>query len=600
MLPRNPRAFRLSWLCLAVLLALLLWHSWYGPDIWNHLYLGGEVLRTRSAQPPDPLLLRQPHYLNIYWLFQLVVLGAHGLAGVSGVTLLFAAVWFVTFALWARTARAFEHPGAGLPLALLSVLVCQTRFEERPEAVSWLFLALFVRVLSRPQSYGESSPAPLTGREILALGISQALWANVHGYFVLGPVLAALGLVTLPAPWAASRSARKRLLFLLVALLLCTLLTPFGIRTWGSVWELSGLLRSMRFAIEELNPPLGPYLGLWTIQLFWLVWGATGLAAAWALIRRRGQWFAVGLALAGLLLSATSLRNVPLLVVLCAPLWGVVLPALEGPKRGGGWIKAAAAASALASLLLAGWTVQGGLHRSLRSSARFGVEPYDHVYPGRFLEYLRRSGFSGRIFNHPRDGGFLEFHHVRARLYGDSRFADPGPAREYFEALSSPQSFLTLHARLKFDAVLLDLSSGQDALLQLLRLADWSLAYADLHRAFLVNLRSPGGSTAPVESPVFYAGQDLSVRQEGISAIRWAFALARLERAESLLLLLRQLSAARQVPSPVLEHALAYGIRTGNREILRAAADLYPRMLALSAEDARAVERLKAAAPAPD
>ena len=92
--------------------------------------------------------------------------------------------------------------------------------------------------------------------------------------------------------------------------------------------------------------------------------------------------------------------------------------------------------------------------------------------------------------------------------------------------------------------------------------------------------------------PVFYSGEDLSVRQEGVSAIRWAHALARLDRADWLLLLLRQMASAREVPSPVLQHALEFGVRTGNAQILRAATALRPRMLALTAGDARTVDRL--------
>ena len=597
---RESRPFLLPWLAVAALLAALLWHSWYGPDIWSHLSLGREVLRTHSAQPLDDLILQQPHYLNIYWLFQLVVLGAHGLAGVSGVTVFFAAVWFLVLLLWGRTARLWGHPTLGLPLALVSVLVCQTRFEERPETLSWLFLAFHISVLSgsRPERASPRDPTGrLGGREMAALGVSQILWTNVHGYFFLGPAVAAvkllaLALTSFTSPLGAARRARNRLLLLIPILLACSLVSPFGIRTWRSVWELSGMLREMRFAIEELNPPVGPYLLVWTIWVFWLAWGATVLAVAWAVVRRRGEVFAVALAVTGLFLSATSLRNVPMVVILAGPLWAIALPAWSPRGPGVASRRAAAAATSLASLLLILWVVEGGFHRSLRSGARFGIEPYDHVYPARFLGYLRETGFSGTLFNHPRDGGFLEFHDPPPRLYADSRFSEPGPVREYFDALFFPKSFLALHARHRFDAVLLDLSTGQDALLQLLGLPDWRLAYADLHRAFLVNLRSPAGRSAPVRSPVFYSGQDLSVRQEGVSANRWAHALGRLGRADWLLLLLRQMAVARQVPSPVLQHALELGVRTGNAEILRAASALYPRMLALTVEDARAVEHL--------
>jgi hypothetical protein len=107
----------------------------------------------------------------------------------------------------------------------------------------------------------------------------------------------------------------------------------------------------------------------------------------------------------------------------------------------------------------------------------------------------------------------------------------------------------------------------------------------------LTNVASAAGSAAPVRPPRFYAGEDLSIRQEGVCANRWAFALVHLQRDELLLGLLGQLSAAPHVPAPVLQLALEHGIRRHSDEILAAAAALDTRVIALTTEERQALDR---------
>lgn len=537
------------------------------------------MLSGHVASPADALILKQPAYLNGYWLFQIVVYALFRAGGPGAVTFFFLAAWLAIFLLWARTSRACEFPQVGLPLALLSILACQTRFEERPEVLSWLFLALLIRALSRPEA-----PTP---RGIALLGLVQVVWTNVHGYFFLGPALALLALVT---SLLSSRGRRDALRLAGLCLVLCaaSLVSPFGIHAWTGIARLAGLGRELRFAIEELRPPLGSYLSLWTIWAFWLCWAATALGVLSLPLRKR-ELLPCALASLGLLLSATSLRNLPALVIFAGPLWGALLPAARRSLR---LERITKIGVSLACLALVGWTIQGGFYRSLAARVRFGLEPYAFAYPARFAaEYLRATGWRGSVFNHPLDGGYLEFQIPDLTLYGDSRFSEPGPVREYLAALFDRERFLSLDARHRFDAVLVNLAGGEDPLLRLLELPEWKLAYADLHRALLVNETRASGAAAPRRAPRFYAGEDLTNRLDGYCAIRWAYALAKLERADLLLALLAQVAAAERVPSPVLAFALEYARREKHPEILEAARALRPRMLALTPEDAAAVDR---------
>lgn len=584
----RPAARIAPWLAVAAVLLVLLARQSYTPDLWTHLFLGREAIRTLSVEPPDALLLHQANYQNVSWGFQVVLWGAYRAAGFAGIAALFSALWLAAFGLWARTCRAFEAPVVGAPLALVVVLICQIRFEERPEVASIVLLALVLDLLR--EDVGRA--------RWIAMACAQVVWANVHGYFVLGPAIAALRLATLVlatprASWAAARAARTRLAAVTLTLLLASLVSPYGPGAWSNALRLGGLLAQLRTAVDELRPPVGPYLGLWTVKLFW-VYAALAAAAAVAHLVRRGRQglFASLLAASGLALAATSLRNIPLAVFLAAPLWGEVLPSMRALRWGAGprseRLVAVAVSAAAVALVVA--TGGGWLHRSLDSPSRFGIGPRAGAFPERAARYLAETRFHGTVFNHPDDGGYLEYHVPGIRPYGDARFVEPGPVREYFEALTSMATFRRLDSRLGFDAVLLDLPRGQFSLFALLEDPRWKLVHGDPHRALLANTARAAGAAAPIRTPRFFLGEDLSDKPDGLSAIRWTDALARLGRDDLLLLQLRELGNAGTVPSPVLEFALARGAMTGNGAITRAASALRPKMLALTREDAARVD----------
>ncbi|HEX3730654.1 MAG TPA: hypothetical protein VHV47_12665, partial [Opitutaceae bacterium] len=220
------RALRLlSWTAVAAVLALLLWRNWYGPDIWYHLYLGGRIAETGSAQPADQLILRQPGFLNFYWLFQLAVRGAWALGGRGAVSAFLGAAWTAALLCWLATAGLLRRgPWAPL-LALAALMICQMRFEPRPEVFSYLFLALQIRWLAAwPE---DRMPA---GGNFARFAAVQVLWSNLHGYFALGPFLVILRLAAV-----RSKTGARSLGLLLGLAFLASVASPFGWRNWAAV-----------------------------------------------------------------------------------------------------------------------------------------------------------------------------------------------------------------------------------------------------------------------------------------------------------------------------------------------------------------------------
>jgi hypothetical protein len=582
----------LPWAAIAALLVVRLCHEWFGPDIWYHLALGERIARTGTAQPADTLSLQQPGFVNFYWLFQLLVRGAFALGGIFSVSALFIAVWLAAFAFWLRATGAWRAPPWGAALALAAVLVCQTRFEERPEIFSYLLLALQIDCLANWKLDATPRPQSLAG-----FTLTQILWSNLHGYFVLGPLLVAAKIVSVAidtprADWPRVRAAWRGLWLLAALTIAATFVSPFGLRNGSGVLALWRFFGAMRHEVQEFLPPTGTFLALSTVKLFWLGWAAALLAALGTLFfAARRETFAIVLAAAGLWLSATSFRNIPLFVFFTAPLAGVVLPRLAvfRPLEKFSALAISALALGLATLAIG----------SPVESSGFGIRTSPAASPLQFAEYLRTHGFSGTLFNHPGDGGYLEFYFPALRLYGDSRYVEAEPVHDYFAALHRPEAFRALDGKHHFDAALFKLTESRPVLVALINDPRWRIAYADLQRVLLVNTASAAGAAAPIEPPVFYRGEDLSGHASGEAALQWAGLFAEANRPDDLLYFLSALGAAPRIPAPVIEVALRYGLAIRHAPILALARTLRPKMIVAKPADATVVDRLLAQAAAP-
>jgi len=581
---------RLSWAAVAAPFVLLLCHQWFGPDIWYHLYLGERIARTFNPQPADRLVLQQPGYVNFYWLFQLIARGAYALGGIRPVSVLFIAAWAAALGTWLGTAQALRAGAIGPWLALAAVLVCQTRFEARPEVFSYVFLALQIHWLA-----AWKTEAPRPSWEIARFVLVQALWSNMHGYFALGPMLVALKLVCVAGgsgPDLRHRSGTARALAVLLALtILASAASPFGLRNLEEVAVLWHFFGAMHRQIQEFLPPGGsPQIALWPIRLFWAYWLCVLAAGIWAWrAAGRRELFALSLAATGLFLSAQAVRNIPLLVFFSGPLAGAVLSRIGPARRCERPARLALIATGFALSL---WIYCGGFHRFIKSPGGFGIAESTLAYPVFFADYVRTSGFMGSVFNTGMDGGYLEFHCPALRPYGDSRFTDAALVDEYFRAVRRAGDFRQLQQRVSFDAVLLPIVDSRDVIVSLLRDPDWRLAYADSSRAFIASRRSAAGAAAETLEPRFYRGEDLSLPRYAAAAVEWTSVLAETGERDNLLRALREFAQAPKVPSDIVEIALNQGMGSGDDEIVAAARALRPKMLSPRLVDRETVDSL--------
>ncbi len=189
-LGRLRGAVDLLLILLVGLLALLMnCNELYDADIWWHLRSGEWIVRHGWPPAVDPFSFGSEGrpWIDLHWLFQLLVWLVFQAGGLGGV-LLFAAVIpgvAVVVAVAARPA------GASLPVVLFcwlpALVLINFRGQPRPEILTLLYLACYFAILSRV----EERP-----RLAWLLPVVQLLWVNSQGLFALGPIVLALWLLS--------------------------------------------------------------------------------------------------------------------------------------------------------------------------------------------------------------------------------------------------------------------------------------------------------------------------------------------------------------------------------------------------------------------
>jgi hypothetical protein len=533
---------RSTWIAFSLIgvsFLLLLVHSWHGPDIWYHLTWGRELWELGHWIPETPVLLTQPIPANGYWLFQVPMYLAYKVGGIYLISGLMALAWIITAALWLNLSR-ITYSKFGPWLFLAFVICMQVRFEQRPEVLSYLIITLMTYSAWRGWLW--------------PLFVLQILWTNMHGYFVFGPVIA--GCVI----WRA-RGWRIAAL-LSAALLLSTLVSPFGYQNWISVWNYAQFGRALSDLNHELfMPQIWPLH--WLTAVFWLAWLATLAAIVRALIQRRAIPYAV-LAAAGLILSAQMSRNIPLLFLFAPLLWRETqFEWKSNPLR-----TMSSALAGVVALFLCVSVVTGRYHNWAGSLSRFGVKLENASYPVFASEFLKQLGFRGKIFCDSYDGGFLEFNLDRVQVAGDSYFADSVQTRRFFEAIKEPSSLTALHKQFLFDAFLINIENAE-VINMLLAQPEWVAAFADPHRILFLKRSDYPQFDGDLSKFTYFRGDSLRHWTYEYGVVSWMAVAYQHKRPALMRKIIVDITAADYIPPMPLTIAKKFASDSGDQELIR-------------------------------
>lgn len=394
-------------------------------------------------------------WISSSWLAQVLYAASYNLAGWTGPVVVAAGAIAATFGLLARILERHLPPAHALLVALAAMVLSAPHFLARPHV-----LALPVMVA---WAYGLMSASERREPPSFWLLPLIALWANLHGGFVFGLVLA--GAFAIDAMWNAEPSRRLPLAlrwaaFGLAALAACCV-TPYG---WESILasrkilDLGELLR----LISEWAPADFSRISPFEVTILALIAGALHRG-----IRLSPPRIALVLGLLHMALSHG--RNLEIFALLLPIV--VLTPVSQQlglqPVRSGR-VTPAAAALLAAALVISTWTVT--THRTF--------SPPDNQSPAAAVEAVRAHKLR-RVLNDRAFGGYLIWRQMpvfidgRAELYGE-KFT-----MAYYNALELKDigRFLGLLEEYRIDGVLLQ--PGTPAIGLLDHLGVWRRVHTD-------------------------------------------------------------------------------------------------------------------------
>lgn len=264
-------------------------------------------------------------------------------------------------------------------LCMTALLAAHERFGFRPELLTLLFVAFFVRLIARKFA--------LTRKGFLALCAVQIVWVNVHGFWVVGPILAA---ATAVGAWldgklrGEDRDDAKARWLLPFALTACAFVNPYGPFGVGLVRSPVDILLDLKnnkdvyaSAITEFVPPWSAFDVLPYDVLAYRVLAVLSLLALIA-CNKRVRLVELLPLLALFAMSLEIRRNAAPFAIAAAPIVAVWLTRIRGVERARA--PAVTAASLLAAFVAAAHVtdhlyVHDGLDRSFFESNEPRLSP---------------------------------------------------------------------------------------------------------------------------------------------------------------------------------------------------------------------------------
>ncbi|MFT5128424.1 MAG: hypothetical protein ACI8W8_002034 [Rhodothermales bacterium] len=498
--PDSHSAFRYAWPAWLVLAAACFRLA--SPDVPLGMAWGRAIVESGGLPATNVFSHMNPERLVLLdkWLFQLTTYLIHGATGTWGLVLL--RVGLLLLALWAagRVARLRWNWTPHALLGVLAALALLNRCYVRAELVTWAAIPLtlcLVPLVARGEKKGWA-----------LLLLVQAVWANSHGYWVIGPMLwaavaagACLQLRLAPTE-ARTRPERMRLLIATGVALLASCLTPYGPRTVAHPIRLAMELQNdaiLKAAVDDFGTPLEAIRRGGTLP-FWACY-ALGLGGIFAAIflyrRRRLKGEALAVFLLGLLLGLPYYRNSTILALCALPIVAAALRLrLTGEPKPWRHAWAAIPASLCVVLAFSGWGPASDY-----GTRRPGFGWHKDRYPIVAANWIARNAPDAKLWNEFSVGGWLNWRLGEGRTFIDGNTDGYSMAflEQYNNAWSKNEIVPWLNRSNGCTVALIDYGSDVGALVRFLNGVSWfetpAFGYVDAGYCVLF-----ANSAAPADS----------------------------------------------------------------------------------------------------
>lgn len=394
------------------------------PDIWWHLQAGKWMVEHGTLPATDPFSAygEGKPWVPYSWLFEVGMYGVVRVFGESGIILYtLVGVWLIMLMLHRIIGTRCSDFVFVSGLLAVSVVALSKLFTPRPWLLTILFFAITLEVVLSLREGKQS-------RWFWLLPLVYVVWANIHIQFIYGLGLLGLACVAplvdrFTQPFTETRpvmawgsSQWKRLIGLTTLCVLATLVTPYHVRLYSIVVELSAQTGMWEYTQEMQAPPFRSLADWSMLALFSLTLVQLGRRTLWSS-------FEVFLVLGASVSAFRGQRDVWFLVLasltVLAPLkfretkerWSIA------PR---GWLAPIAfsvVAGVICILLYRGFS-EARIHEN--TAKRYPIEA---------ATFVEEQGYTGPLYNHFDWGGYLIWRlpHLkvsmdgRANVHGDDR-----------------------------------------------------------------------------------------------------------------------------------------------------------------------------------
>jgi hypothetical protein len=269
----------------------------------------------------------------------------------------------------------------------------------RPDIVTYFMIALYYLRLQ--------SGRYATRADLSLFAFLQVIWSNSHGLFVIGPFMAGCYLVEAVTGKLRGKSADPSgAARLLAVLLAATLATPFGLDGWRYalllLHEVGPAAPEVFKHLAELTPTFsGRSLSNPDFWCYLSLLLAVTFTTIPLLARHRISYARLLMVTVLFVASTTGIRNIPLFALTAAPF--LAENAFRSSLR-----QTKAIVVLILSLSLVPISVE--YYRLVQSHELFGLGIDTSMFPVGLPDFLRRTGFTGQVYNPNPLGGFCLYH----------------------------------------------------------------------------------------------------------------------------------------------------------------------------------------------
>lgn len=389
------------------------------PDVWLHLSVGRFIARYGVVPTTNTFSFTEPSapWVGHEWLYQRLSYGLYTVLGPGGLIALRISLFLATLGFLFRAVhrRGWEVLTFGGLAAIASVM--SIRFNDRPEMFSAVFIALYFYLLDDWRQRG--------GRKIWTIVLLQALWSNMHGYFLIGLVLLVVFCLgeLLSRRW---REARSLAIVGLASFAAC-LLTPHFFRgLWATVGSAFTLTQGN---ISEFAPAFSSFGEFWSADWLetekWIIWVPL---ASMALNHKRtpATYWLLWASLLGMFLK--SQRNILFYAVIAAP---ITLENIRQVLEANAWMirldhlrRLNITLQVILTGLMLGGMFDALTGRNFRRKGHF-LEPGSGLSalfaPAAACDYIEQAGLKGPFFNSYLTGNYLLWRFPERPVFVDGR-----------------------------------------------------------------------------------------------------------------------------------------------------------------------------------